>query len=57
MTPLRYLLLLISFLWACPGLGADVSPSDRVTTRRSKYSCGFPMVIFQQPTQAFFTAD
>jgi len=24
---------------------------------RSKYSCGFPMVIFQQPTQAFFTAD
>jgi predicted RecB family nuclease len=23
----------------------------------SKYSCGFPMVIFQQPTQAFFTAD
>jgi hypothetical protein len=22
-----------------------------------KYSCGFPMVIFQQPTQAFFTAD
>jgi hypothetical protein len=23
----------------------------------SKYSCGFPMVIFQQPTQTFFTAD
>jgi hypothetical protein len=23
----------------------------------SKYSCGFPMVIFQQPTQSFFTAD
>ena len=23
----------------------------------SKYSCGFPMVIFQQPTQAFFTVD
>ena len=29
---------------------------DRLTVR-SKYSCGFPMVIFQQPTQAFFTAD
>jgi len=23
----------------------------------SKYSCGFPFIIFQQPTQAFFTAD
>jgi len=23
----------------------------------SKYSCGFSMVIFQQITQAFFTAD
>jgi hypothetical protein len=23
----------------------------------SKYSCGFPMIIFQQPTQAFFTAN
>ena len=23
----------------------------------SKYSCGFPMVIFQQPTQAFFTGN
>jgi len=23
----------------------------------SKYSCDFPMVIFQQPTQAFFTTD
>ena len=24
---------------------------------RSKYSCGFPMVIFQQPIQAFFTGN
>jgi hypothetical protein len=23
----------------------------------SKYSCSFQMVIFQEPTQAFFTAD
>jgi GH15 family glucan-1,4-alpha-glucosidase len=23
----------------------------------SKYSCGFPMVIFQQPTQSFLTTD
>jgi hypothetical protein len=23
----------------------------------SKYSCSFPMVIFKQPTQAFFTAN
>ncbi|MGC1955812.1 MAG: SH3 domain-containing protein [Gammaproteobacteria bacterium] len=29
----RYLLLLICLLWTCQGLGAVVTPSDRVTTR------------------------
>ena len=30
---------------------------DAVFVVWSKYSCGFPMIIFQQPTQAFFTAN
>ena len=60
MAPMRYLLLLISFLWACPGLGADVSPSDRVTTRlnvRSEPSTASEIVGKLLPGKTAFFLD